>query len=336
MRTSQKPLSAVIIGCGKMGGGAEESWSIEGTFSHAAAYNKHSKFEVIAGVDCQQRNRDNFSKSWQAPHVFCSLENCIESGLKFDVASVCVPTSQHADILNKLLETDVLAVMCEKPLTDDYTSSKGIADQYQQRGKLLSVNYPKIYFEGVGALKKELDSKYWGEVKTIVGFYNKGIRNNGSHLVNLLQYLLGNIQINGVTKSREGFSPHDPTVDAFLQSESGVPIYLIGGDHKDFDLFEIQLIAEKGVVAIEQSGNRIRRRRTMPHPNATGYKALKAGEWWDEKIETGILPVINNFWDAISNDKALLTGGKQAAETDFICSNLAAASTAAGGKRLGE
>ena len=76
--------------------------------------------------------------------------------------------------------------------------------------------------------------------------------------------------------------------------------------------------------------------KAVPNPDATGYKALRSGEWWDEKIETGIPPIINNFWDAIPNNTALLTGGEQAAEVDFICSNLEAASIATGGKRLGE
>jgi len=76
--------------------------------------------------------------------------------------------------------------------------------------------------------------------------------------------------------------------------------------------------------------------KAMLNPNASSYRALESRESRDEKIETGILPVINNFWDDILNNKALLPGGKQATENDVIYFNLAAAAIATGGKRLGE
>ena len=135
MTTDRKLLSTVVIGCGKMGGGAEESWSRDGIFSHAAAYNQHPHFQLIAGVEPQPRTRDNFASIWQCPNTFGSLDDCINSGLKFEVASICVPTDQHADILRKLLETNVLAVLCEKPLTENYRESKDILNSYRQNNK---------------------------------------------------------------------------------------------------------------------------------------------------------------------------------------------------------
>lgn len=76
--------------------------------------------------------------------------------------------------------------------------------------------------------------------------------------------------------------------------------------------------------------------KAMLNPNASGYKALESREWREEKIETGILPIIDNFWDDILNNKALLARGKQATKNDVIYFNLAAAAIATGGECLGE
>lgn len=303
-------------------GGGDSQWSIEGAFSHAAAYRRHPGFRLTACVEPNADRRRAFMATWEVDLGFASLGECLSAGHVFDVASVCTPTQFHVEALRSLLDTPTRAVLCEKPLTDDPTQSDRLVEAYRDAGRLLAVDYPKRYLEGVAALKGEFDAGAWGQVRTVTGFYTKGIRNNGSHLLNLLQYFLGPLHAEGVVNKRIDDSTEDPTIDAVLRTDDGIPIHLIGADRRDFVLSELSFVTEQGVATIEHSGHTIRRRRREPHPFAKGYMAIDRGEWFEEDKSNGIYPVIENLFAAIDQGSPLVSDGADAAVTDALCNRL--------------
>ncbi len=174
------PLKALIVGCGRIAGGFDEYGPDSAVLSHAGAYQRHSGFEIVACVEPDTECRDGFAKTWAVPAAFSNLDKCLEADTPFDVASVCVPTANHGAILERLLDTEVKAVFCEKPLTDDVAGSERLIKAYAEAGVLLAVNYLRRWDPSVVALRHEIESGEWGQVRTAMGYYTKGVLNNGS------------------------------------------------------------------------------------------------------------------------------------------------------------
>jgi predicted dehydrogenase len=283
---------------------------------------------MVSCIEPDDARRQNFMRDWNVPSGFADLESCLAAGTKFSVASVCVPTAAHAGILRKLLDTPVQAVLCEKPLTDDADESVRLVEAYREENKTLAVAYLRRWTPAVQELKQELETGAWGDLRAITGLYTKGILNNGSHLLDLVRYLFGPLTLHTVTNQRFDAGPDDPTVDAALHLENGVPVHVIGVDSRDYALFELHLIAARGAVGIEQSGRVIRRRGCMDDPYHDGYRLLERGAWTEYGHGDSFLRLLDNLKANLADGTPLTSDGQSALATQLLCESMIAATPA--------
>lgn len=316
------PLKALIVGCGRIAGGFDENGPDSAVLSHAGAYQRHPGFEITACVEPDTKRREEFSKAWAVPAAFANLGECLQAGIPFDVASVCLPTANHGAVLERLLGTEVKAVFCEKPLTDDVAESERLIEAYAEARVLLAVNYIRRWDPSVAALRHEIASGDWGQVRTAMGYYTKGVLNNGSHLVDLAHLLRGPLSLDAVTGARTDHDPDDPTVDAVLRWEDGVALHLIGADARDMSLLEFHIVTERGAIGIEESGFTIRRRRIVPSPYFAGYRQLDRGQWATTEFETALYHAVDNLHAAVVEGAALKSDGRSALLAQVLCEEM--------------
>ena len=251
---SERILTVAVIGCGRIAGGLAQDANVTGdALSHAAAYDRHQGFRTVACVEPDEARRRGFMDRWGVEHGFATIEEATDS-LGFDVASVCTPTDRHETDLWRLLDTPVRAVWCEKPLTGSFQRSARIVEAYRGADKALAVNHLRRWHPAMRDLRAEIAADKWGAVRSVVGFYTKGIRNNGSHMIDLVQFLIGPLSVRAVATARIDYDAADPTVDAILTTQAGVPVHLVGGDARDYALFEVEIVAAGGSIRIERSG----------------------------------------------------------------------------------
>ncbi|MEC9368531.1 MAG: Gfo/Idh/MocA family oxidoreductase [Pseudomonadota bacterium] len=318
-QNSEAVLDAVIVGCGRIGGGLPETWSVEGIPSHAAAYHRHPDFHLAACVDPDTVRREGFMQQWGVAAGFATLAELAGSGLSFDVASLCTPTGLHEDGLRELLRTHARAVWCEKPLTADYRRSQELADAYRGAGKLLAVNHLRRWQPAMRKLADELAAGEHGAIRSITGFYNRGIRNNGSHMIDLIHMLSGRSRPIAARIARTDLDPGDPTVDALLEGKGGFPVHLVSSDGRDFAYFELEIVTAKGVIRVEQGGREIRRRPVSDDPDSPGYRLPGGGSF--EGTETGdvFLRAAQNLYGAVVNGETLASSAASAIDAEQIC-----------------
>ena len=171
-------------------------------------------------------------------------------------------------------------------------------------------------------VKNELDNEEWGKIRSVVGIYSKGVLNNGSHLIDTIGYLLGDLRINVVTAKRIDYMPDDPTVDAAMYLKDSTPVNLIGTDSRDFTIFELHIYLEEGVISIEQSGLVIRRRKRLSDNIYLGYQKLQLESQEDLAQENPYIPVLDNLVDSIENQGILKSGIMNAFHTQLLCDDL--------------
>ncbi|MDH3581353.1 MAG: Gfo/Idh/MocA family oxidoreductase, partial [Hyphomicrobiales bacterium] len=258
---------AIIIGCGRIGGGDE-------TLSHASAYVRHDGFQLTGCVEPDDTRRKAFMARWNVPRGYRSIQDAVKDNDDWSVASVCTPTPQHAADLRSLLETGVRAVWCEKPLTGRVKESEQLVTSYLNAEKHLAVNYLRRWHPAIQDLQAELAAGKWGTVKAMTGYYTKGLCNNGSHMIDLVHYLAGPLEPVAASWSAVSHEPSDPPIDAILRTRDGANVHLVVGDADDYALFELEIVAAQGTIRIEQSGRATRTRRTMEDPDSSGYTIL--------------------------------------------------------------
>ncbi len=276
---------ALIIGCGKIAGVFNKGPDDSLVLTHALAYTRHPEFEIAACVDPSLNRREEFGMRWNVDLAFASLDDALYA-TNYDIASVCTPTHTHIGILEQLLETDIPKVFCEKPLGGDPIKAREIAEKYSKAGKALAVNFTRRWDSAMVALRDEIAAGDWGELRNVVGWYCRGVMNNGTHMIDLVSFLCGEV---GPKSPSVGYvaddSPGDPTVSAMLRIQ-GDPFVLIGCNGRDYARFELTLTFSKAVIEILEGGLYTRRRAKMPSAIFPGSfiaterprKATKYGE----------------------------------------------------------
>ena len=186
----------------------------------------------------------------------------------------------------------------------------------------LAVNHTRRWAPDVQRLASELRAGTWGTLRSAVGTYNKGVLNNGSHLVDLLHQLLGPLTLLHAGLAVADFWPDDPTVPALLQTETGVPVHLATAHAGDAALFELQLVCEKAVITMEDGGLQWRLRRVVDSPHFAGYRVLDAGERQAGEYLKATALAVDNLYRHLGNGAPLASTGHTALAAQRLCDQI--------------
>ena len=322
MPTAGEPglLRVLVIGGGNIAGGFDaQRASGSPPLTHAGAFNAHGGFELSACVEPDDEKRDAFMARWGVEHSFQDMTQAAASGLHFDVVSICSPTRAHHANAVTTLALKPRLVFCEKPLCPNVAEAEDLVRRCHDSGVLLAVNHNRRWDSAVIQLKGELASGEWGALRSATGYYNKGVLNNGSHLIDLLNYLVGPLTLVRAGTPIHDFWPQDPSIPALLATEASAPIMLNCGHAADYSLFELQLVLECGVVAMEDGGLRWRRRRAAPSPEFSGYTALEAGSRDEGSYLRTMSNAVANIYDAVTTGAQLASTGDTALYAQRVC-----------------
>lgn len=313
-------LRVLIIGCGNIAGGFDDGRLLnDWPYSHAGAYLRDVRYSVVACVEPDDDRRNNFMVTWKVPVGFRSIEELLDSGNQFDVVSICSPTQFHAHDIAISMRLKPKLIFCEKPVTSSLTETQQLVDECRNNNILLAVNYSRRFDPDIIKLKNEIINRSWGELRSVSGTYNKGILNNGSHMLDLLNFLVGKMEIIKVGKPDYDYFPTDPTVPVWLEGANELPVQLVCGNAKDYAFFELQLVFSQGVLTMEEGGMFWRERRAIDSATFKGYRVLDEGVRRIGSYPQSMLKAIDNVYDAIYQGKPLASTGETALAAQQIC-----------------
>jgi predicted dehydrogenase len=272
------PYRLLVIGCGNIAGGFDAGRDPAlPPLTHAGAFSRDPRCTIAACVDPDEGRREAFMRRWGVRHGYGKVAQALAEGA-YDIVSICSPTALHPEHVRATLRSRPRMVFCEKPLAPTLAQARAIVRECKRAGVVLAVNHSRRWAPDVRRLADELRAGHWGAVRSVSGTYNKGVLNNGSHLVDLVQLLLGPMRLIHAGTAIHDHWPDDPSVPAMLESEQGVPAQLVVADARDYAVFELQIITERGVITIEDGGLQWRVRRVIDSPHFRGYRVLDDGE----------------------------------------------------------
>jgi predicted dehydrogenase len=315
--------NVMILGCGNMAGGYDLLQTNEELpLGHAKAFINHGSFNLKACVEPDNAKRTAFQQKWLVPQGFGSLNDPLIQVGMFDVISICSPTHSHSEDIQKALALKPKLIFCEKPITASLEDSRLAVAACATQQVLLAVNYSRRWSPQVIQLKSELALNNWGAIRSVTAVYNKGILNNGSHILDLLICLFGPLNIASVGQMVNDFFTDDPTIDATLVTEMGVPIQLNVSHANDYSFFEMQIVTEKGVINMEDGGARWRFRHAQTSEKLLGYRFLNSGEWKEPNGSYALTCAVANIFDSLSSGFPLASSGKNALEVQSLCAQI--------------
>lgn len=263
--------TAAVIGLGNIGQGYD--YDHPGlVLTHARAFARHPGFELLAGVDPDANQRERFEQQYRLPaYPDCAALLAAASPA---VMAVAAPTAVHAATLEQVLAFRPRAVLCEKPLAQTLADAQRMLAAAAAARCALAVNYVRRFDPGVRELKQAIDAGQYGEIYKGVAWYSKGLRHNGTHLVDLLRYLLGEADGYALLERGRKWQQMDPEPD-FRIRFGATGVYFFAAREECFSHFRIELVATGGRLVYAEGGSDIHAKRVHDDPVFSGYRQLE-------------------------------------------------------------
>ena len=314
-----KKLRAAIIGCGSIAGGYDLNRPSSSILTHAKAYKAHPAFDLVACVEPDRSKLQEFMKAWDIPLGYSSVSDLDGH---FDVVSLCTPTSSHADLLDQLLVLPNSVVWAEKPLTDNLERSRLIVENYEKAGRSLVVNYPRRWAIEIQKLQTSIKQLDYGNFQKATVFYSRGLLNNGSHALDLLEFFLGPlVPVRCLSIGNEDIIG-DQNLDVQLTEDGNKPIYLFGCSANEYSIFEIQLLFDKGRISLLDSGFEIKIESVFDSKRFACYRNLSEIKIYNSGLDVAILNSLNNIHSHLLYSIPLLSTGRSALSVHELCVKL--------------
>lgn len=272
----------LIIGLGRIGMGYDLTSAKDGAIlSHAKAFSTHPGFELSGGVDPDENRRDLYSayyKGWVGEDIATAMRETSP-----DVVIIASPTADHYRcMMETLAYGKPKVIICEKPLSDNFTSAEKMVLACRDAGCELFVNYLRRVEPGALEVRRRILSNEIKPPIKGVTWYTKGLIRNGSHFSNLLELWLGPIKDFKIINAGRIWDENDPEPDVQLEFDLGTVTFLAGTE-ENFSHYEIQLLASNGCLRYEHGGSKITWQAAVQDSDSDEYTVLSKH---DEKIVT--------------------------------------------------
>lgn len=273
-------LQAVIIGCGRIAGIAEEGGP---PTTHVAAYRETPGVVLAACVDIDPDKAARFAARHGCA-VAANLQEAMDAH-RPELLSICTPDATHYQVARQVLglERPPRLVFLEKPACAAPPELNELLALSAERGVEVVVNHTRRFDSAHRQLQKRIAAGEFGELYRADCVYYSGWQHNGVHLVDTLSFLFGDrLRIVKITGELPSPHPGDPTLEGELAFAQGPGRVVVSGMEEDrYQLFEFDLRFSRARLRIEDFGAVVRLERKVV--NHIGENVLQAAE-------TGLAP----------------------------------------------
>jgi len=269
---------AAVIGCGKIGASWDETHRTDAVLTHAGAWGR---LGILCGcADPIAQRRDAIARRWPGVVNYADYHDLLATHP--DIISIATPTVLRLPVIEAALAAGIRALLIEKPLAVNLKEARAIVDAVHAAGAIVAVNYLRRYEPQLIQVAEEIKNGRLGKIQHAIGRYGKGINENGSHLLDLIHWWLGPVKRAQVLRRVADDRPAaDPTIDVFFEVEHHtdiVPVYLVAVDHRNYALFELDIVGSAGRLLMSERGMYLQRWETIPDPLFPDYRILQRVE----------------------------------------------------------
>jgi predicted dehydrogenase len=300
-------LTVLIIGAGTKGA--------FGPVSHAEAFTK-AGFKIAGFVDSDLGKAKSAADKWGGK-AFSHIQDAAKWPV--DVAVVATSDAAHLDVMKKLQGWSKL-VFAEKPFTRDAAEAKKLLEAFRLCGQAVTVNYTRRFspmFQDIQGLIRDGDL---GDFIGGAGFYGNGLYHNGSHMIDMLQMLAGEVKVYGPGAKIVDAKHDDPSVYGLIEV-GGSPFYLGIIPRPCVNAFDAILYFTEAAVRVVDVGRQIELSRTAPRLDFQ-FDKLYGEPVQIEDERKPMMVAVQNIKDHLTHGVPLLSKAEDAIRVLEICEAL--------------
>lgn len=245
-------IKALVLGCGNIGAGYDLHQK-KVIHTHAKAFSKYKNIE-LAVADENKKKAIAVGKQYHTQVIDLDKINFEE----FSIVSIATPTSTHFQYLNQLLNLNTPVIICEKPIATTLGELSSLKQKYSRSKSKVLVNYMRSFLPGSAILKKRIGKILKKEhLSQVFIRYNRGLLNNGTHAVDLLEFLFNarfNFEKFTADSVLAGAFEGDPTIIGKCRFGNA----LVHFEGKAEPIFEIEYLFNTSKIVVEDRGDTIR------------------------------------------------------------------------------
>jgi len=281
--------------------------------THASTYLKHDGVEIVGGCAPEQGDRASFEKVYKV-QTFKTLEDMIPA-VKPDIVSICTPAENHYDQVMYCLQHSIPMIWLEKPPATSLAQLDNLIQENGQphgKSKIL-VNYQRRFSERYIRLQSLYKDQTLGACRLIQINYSRGLENNGSHLLDLLFFIVGlecECRLEWVSDTR----PASPSFVLTLQNSL---LVFISGAELPYHNIDIMLTFDSGRASVLYGGVVQRIENTIENDLFPGFYRLSESKMVHKdngEIQCSMAEALSDLIGAYENNReprsSLLTARK--------------------------
>ena len=317
---ANRKLRALIVGAGNIAAGYDTP-DAKDILTHAHAYHSAPDFQLLGFVDKDGEKAQQAAKMWGGK-AFSSLNAAFAEG-EIDVVSVATPDATHASVLKELAAYSPKLVFCEKPLALSIADADRISALYEKSATTaVQVNYLRRFVPEYRAVKNAIADGQYGKFLAGSGIYVKGFLHNGSHMVDLLRFWLGDIEgLERMSVDTMG------AVQEAVDPEMSVQLRLAGGKvfsiqclpGNPYWMFEMDLLFEKKRLRVQDSGFFIQEYTPLDSRDFPGTVELVETALYPTGLGQAMKFAMENIRAYLLQDEPLLCSLPEAVKTLKAC-----------------
>lgn len=188
-----RPWRTALIGFGGIASGLARDRQMAAYFryaTHAQVLADHPTYDWNAVVDPSPDARAAATLRGDIAHVMADIAH-LDAACAPEVAVLAMPPGGRLAALDAL--PHLRAVIVEKPLGNSLAEAEAFAARCRERNIVVQVNLWRRADETFGRLATGDRAALIGRPQAVSGIYGNGLMNNGTHLVDFIRMLCGEI-----------------------------------------------------------------------------------------------------------------------------------------------
>jgi predicted dehydrogenase len=272
-------------------------------YSHAGAYAEVPATRIVAAADTNAERLAEFGRRWVVAATYADYQEMLRREA-LDVVSVCTPTRSHLEVAMAVAEAGVRGVFMEKPVTQSLADADRLIAAFDGKGIRAAVNHTRTYDPFYRRIRDLLREGTIGSLKTVMAHWHEGMLFGGTHLFDLLRYLIGAEAAWVFGQLDPGDGTFDPGGAGLVRFQDGTDV-LINSRVGHAAPIELDIVGTTGRIRV---GSRVA-------PELYTFAEVGAGKEWVKRGFPGSVRARSAMTVAVDElVRAIETGEKPASD----------------------
>jgi len=319
------PLRTAVVGFGRVSCGYADDPRMAAHYqyaTHAQVLRAHPAFRFAAVVDADPDARENARARWSVPSVAETPAGLGAAAGDIEVVVLATPPQTRVELLDGFPR--LRAVLVEKPLGVTLTDCARFLDECRRRDILVQVNLWRRADTRFRSLAAGELHDMLGAAQCAFGVYGNGLQNNGTHMVDLVRMLLGEItaveSFGPSAPFRAGPIPGDVNPAFALSMASGAAAVFHPLRFEHYRENSLDIWGERGRLAVENEGLTLVRYGRADSRSTTGEREIvcDAPQYLETTVGDALYHMYTNLAEAVHGAGRLWSPGESALRTTLV------------------